>query len=173
MREYFQEVGPIASNYGFLSRGHLDVIKARAGSFRPNNFVGFYSFPSIKSSRQFEEDPRWPPIKAKRAEIWSDLRISKYEIGAPTVLRFEHDKVYEVRYEWLKGSGLADQNSMHGGKVVIELTGGQHEMTPADLEPPSRILIIAWPDLPSATSNSPRVSHYRRVDSLYTRAGMD
>lgn len=170
MEEYFKGVRPLGGSYGFAPRAQLDVEEAKAGPFVPNNFVGLYTFPSEANARGFERDERWPPIKAKRPSIWSELRISKFVIPAPTVLRFRADRIYEVRYEWFAAAGAAPGDEIATpGKVIASFAHGEHEMLPKELDGPGRIRIIEWPDLATARAHAPASAGYRRLDSLYTR----
>lgn len=170
MQAYFEEIGPLAGSYGFTGRGQLTVVEANAGSFKPNNFVGLYTFPSAENAMRFAKDERWPAIKAKRPRIWSELRISNYVIAVPTTLRFQNSKVYEIRYEWLTSDAPMERDLTAGaGKLIASFTRGQHEMLPTELDGPARIQFIEWPDFATAKAHAPTADGYRRVDSLYTR----
>jgi len=174
MQEYFQAIGPIAGAYGFSQRGALDVVEADAGSFKPNNFVGFYSFPSREAEERFENDPRWPAVRNRRPEIWSDLRISRYDLGESISWHFHERKIYEVRYEWFSGEGDDMETiAATGGTVIASFVQGVHEMLPPSLQGPTRIRIVEWPDLATAKKARRGGPAYQRVDALYTRVSSD
>ncbi len=163
MKAYFKAVLPIAKPLGFAPRGALHITESVAGPFEPNNFVGFYGFPSTKAATAFANDPRWPAVKATRPEIWSELRISHYVVKRPTRFTLRADRAYEVRYEW--GASPAIEP---GGTIVADFKRGTHEMLPKSLGEPTRIRIIAWPSLAVAKAD-PRPQSADRVDSLYTQ----
>ncbi len=168
MQKYFQQVMPIAQPLGFSPRGALDVKTALAGPFVPNNFVGFYSFPSQAAAKTFAQDPRWPEIKALRTDIWSELRISHFVLEEARKWHFSRDKIYEVRYEWGEFALASSQNSAGEGVEVAVFRRGAHEMLPGSLGELVAIRIIEWPDLQTAqTSARPRPAF--RIDSLYTQ----
>jgi effector-binding domain-containing protein len=96
MQEYFQATVSIAGAYGFSPVGALEVVEADAGSFKPNDIVGFYSFPSQEAEERFENDPRWPAMRNRRPEIWSEflpLQVSPKSLSNLTVIL--HSDMYE------------------------------------------------------------------------------
>lgn len=165
MKRYFESVMPIAGPLGFAPKGALDVVEARAGGFHPNNFVGFYGFPSTQAATDFAEDPRWPAVRATRPQIWSELRISHYVVTEPMTWSLRPDRVYEVRYAWGQD---APALAPDGGQLLVTLREGAHEMLPKTLGEPSAIQIIEWPNL-EAAQRGPRPKSASRIDSLYTR----
>ena len=176
MRAYFRAVGPIAGPHGFAAKGRLNVVASEANGFKPNNFVGFFSFPSKAASQRFGRDPRWPAVRAQRPKIWRELRLSHYEATGPAMLRFRSDKVYEVRYEWYTrpadgvGTGESRRTTDAGaGRVIATFIKGAHEMMPTSVPPPTRIRILEWSDLASAKSAARGGPGYQRVDALYTK----
>jgi hypothetical protein len=174
MQEYFQAIGPIAGAYGFSPVGALEVVGADAGSFKPNDIVGFYSFPSQEAEERFENDPRWPAMRNRRPEIWSELRISHYGLGGSINWHFHKGKIYEVRYEWFSGEGDDTETiAATGGTVIASFMQGVHEMLPTSLQGPTRIRIVEWPDLATAKKARRGGPAYQRIDALYTRVSSD
>jgi len=174
MQEYFQAIGPIAGTYGFSPVGSLEVVEADAGNFKPNNFVGFYSFPSQEAEERFENDPRWPAVRNRRPEIWSELRISHYGLEEPINWHFHEGKIYEVRYEWFSGED-DDMETIAAteGTVISSFMQGVHEMLPTSLQGPTRIRIVEWSDLTTAKKARRGGPAYQRIDALYTRVSSD
>lgn len=167
MQQYFQAVGPIAKPFGFAKLGALKVVEADAGSFEPNNFVGFYGFPSQDDAMGFASDPRWPAIRDTRDEIWSELRISHYKVQTAKELSFDSSLVYEVRYEFVPTKD-SPSLEMKGAKTILDLVEGSHEMTPSTLAAPIRIRVLEWASLEKAKA-APQPQANGRVDSLYTQ----
>lgn len=167
MQEYFEAVGPIAQPLGFSRLGALKVVEADAGSFEPNNFVGFYGFPSQDAAASFASDPRWPAIRATRPQIWSELRISHFRVETARELNFAPGRVYEVRYEFAPTSDTPSLKQK-GARTILDLAEGSHEMTPSSLAAPIRIRVLEWANLAAAKA-APRPSANGRVDSLYTQ----
>lgn len=167
MEEYFKAVGPIAQPLGFSRLGALKMLEADAGSFEPNNFVGFYGFPSQEAAASFASDPRWPAIRDTRPQIWSELRISHFRVETARALSFAPERVYEVRYEF---SPTSDTPSLQqkGARTILDLVEGSHEMTPSSLATPIRIRVLEWANLAAAKA-APRPNAEGRVDSLYTQ----
>ncbi len=167
MQAYFQEVMPIAKPLGFSQLGALNVIEANAGSFEPNNFVGFYAFPSADAASTFAADARWPAIKATRPDIWSELRISHFHVEAAKNVTLRDDRIYEVRYEFVSANDSPSLEAK-GATTLLDLVEGSHEMTPSSLAAPMRIRLLEWESLAVATSAT-RPLASGRVDSLYTK----
>ncbi len=168
MQKYFQQVMPIAQPLGFSPRGALEVRTALAGPFAPNNFVGFYSFPSQAAAEAFAQDPRWPEVKALRTDIWSELRISHFVLEEARKWHFSRDRIYEVRYEWGEVTSPSSQNVIGEGVEVAAFRRGAHEMLPQSLGELVTIRIIEWPDLQTAQAAA-RPQPAFRIDSLYTQ----
>lgn len=66
MQEYFQKAFPLASSHGFAPLGRLNIKAVKFGNYKPDTFIGIYSWPSRVAEQAFEKEESWPEIKAKQ-----------------------------------------------------------------------------------------------------------
>lgn len=72
-----------------------------SGTYHPEGFIGLYKWPTAAAPEQFGRDPRWPPIKATRPEVFRELRVSTIALEEDLAMTFKDDHVYEIQVLWL------------------------------------------------------------------------
>ena len=156
LKNYFEMVFPVASKYGFKPLLRLSIDEIVAGNYKPNTFVGLYSWPKASSEVDFRKEKSMANIDEKRKKIWTELQQIKFDLSKDIEITFRKGKVYQVASIWIKKEGIKDlKKYLSATKTTIEKLGGRTVFkqkvndfaTLSDGTPPSLVAILEWPSV--------------------------
>lgn len=152
-RNYLASSSGLATRYGLKPLGNLTVSGVVAGEFAPRAVV-FYSWPSAAAERQFEDDPDWPPIKARRADGWDDLRIHDQVEPSDVTLQFSSAKFYTMATAWINPDKPEDYDrylaniepavGTAGGRFIYQMVDPAFASMDAGTPTPGRVTFVEW-----------------------------
>ncbi|TYA74535.1 hypothetical protein [Seonamhaeicola marinus] len=143
MNAYFQKVFPIASKYGFKPLANLPIDNIVAGSYKPNNFFGLYTWPNKEAAASFLKELPNSELKPMRLKIWDELKQSAIIIDQETTLTFSNEKVYEITMLYNKKKLKEKKINKHHGKVLFSKpVSGYEDLTSGSA--PDYLAIIEW-----------------------------
>lgn len=141
MKVYFEKVFPVASKHGFKPLASFPIDKVVEGNYRPNNFVGLYSWPNMNAVQGFLKELPQDELTEMRLEIWEELKQIAVMIEEDVTFTFEENKVYEIRS--LTTSRSLEDITENGGRVVFDFKVAAYE----DLkgaQQPTVVSFIEW-----------------------------
>ncbi|MDF1697806.1 MAG: hypothetical protein P1U56_18305 [Saprospiraceae bacterium] len=162
LEEYFNTIMPTAMQNGltFIGQLHIDNI-VTADNFTPNNFIGLFKWPDMKSAMAFNSV--FPPEKIKelRMPIWNEFKGHVMAIQEDKTLTINENKVYEVRVLWT--NDMVKTNSIHryGGKVLLDQPLAGYEDLKGN-KAPNHILLIEW-------KNKEKANTFHKMNLLKTQ----
>ncbi len=143
MNGYFQKVFPIASKNGFKPLANLPIDNVVAGSYKPNNFFGLYTWPNQKAVESFLKELPNSELKPMRLKIWEELKQSAVIVDKETSLIFNEGKVYEITMLWNKKKLKEKKIKKHHGSVLFSApVSGYEDLTLGNK--PEHVAIIEW-----------------------------
>ncbi|PCJ96493.1 MAG: hypothetical protein COA50_06850 [Flavobacteriaceae bacterium] len=171
MNAYFEKVFPIAQKNGFKPLSSLPIDKIVAGSYKPNNFVGLYSWPNTKAVSSFLKELPNSELTPMRMKIWDELKQSACNVTKDFEFTLKEGKVYEVQTIWSDaGMGEKKMHSIikkYDGKIIFNFPVLSYE----DLHngmPPSQIVLIEWPNKAAAEMYRMNKKSSHKEESFYT-----
>lgn len=171
MNAYFGKIFPVASKNGFKPLASLPIDKIVAGNYKPNNFVGLYSWPNMSSVESFLKEMPNSELKPMRMKIWNELKQSVANVTEDFEFTLKEGKVYEVQTLWGDGSMGKKMNQSliekYNGKIIIDFPVVSYE----DLNngmPPSQIILIEWSSEKEAKKYRMKKKSSNKEESFYT-----
>ncbi len=142
MNDYFQKVFPIASKNGFKPLASLPIDQVVAGDYKPNNFVGLYSWPDMQSAAAFLKELPNSELTPMRKKIWHELKQVMGRVEEDFQFTIYADKIYEVQTIWNASQVKEDLKKYHG-KIVFDFPVTGYEDLNNGTQP-SQTILIEW-----------------------------
>ncbi|NMH87525.1 hypothetical protein [Flavivirga algicola] len=143
MNGYFQKVFPIASKNGFKPLANFPIDKVVAGSYRPNNFFGLYTWTNQKAVDAFLKELPNSELRPMRLKVWEELKQPVVIVDKETTLTFNEGKVYEITMLWNKKRLKEKKIKKHGGRILFNApVSGYEDLTSGNA--PQQIAIVEW-----------------------------
>lgn len=147
MNDYFGKVFPVASKNGFKPLVSLSIDKIVSGNYKPNNFVGLYSWPNMNAVQEFLKELPNSELTPMRKKIWEELKQVMVGVEMDFEFILHNDKVYEFQTIWNDMPMDKNENKSlvekYNGKVVLSCPVAGYE----DLnggKKPSQVVLIEW-----------------------------
>lgn len=165
MNDYFEKVFPIASKNGFKPLASLPVDKVVAGDYKPNNFVGLYSWPNMDAVQVFLDELPNSELRPMRLKIWEELKQSMGRIENDFEFTLFENKVYEVQTIWDNDQMNKSQKNFTG-KIILDFpVVGYEDLTNG--EAPSKVVLIEWDSEKDANKYRKKRNAYKMEESFF------
>jgi hypothetical protein len=176
MNAYFGKVFPIATKNGFKPLSTLPIDKIVAGNYKPNGFVGLYSWPNMSSVQSFLKELPNSELTPMRVKIWDELKQSVGSVTEDFEYTLKEGKVYELQTLWGDDSKASKKNQSliekYDGKIILDFPVVSYE----DLNngmPPTQIVLIEWhTDKDAEKYRMKKKKSSNKEESFYTHLQM-
>ena len=123
--EYYNTAIPLARSYGFSTVARLKVDKSLVGNITaPVIVIGKWD--DVERWQAFQNDPRWPALKAMRAKGWQQLDLYTKALEQPLDLKFEPGKFYTLAFASFNPEHPNDYtNYLHNIQQSLSEAGGK------------------------------------------------
>ena len=153
--EYSERAFPLSSGYGRKREAVFPVTEVLSGETAPSLFV-LASWPSAEAEKTFEQDPKWPDIRALRSKAWRDLIFYKSNLEADLDLCLRQDKFYTLGIAWsnpdhpddydrylaASGAGVTEA----GGEILFQWKDPDYETLSGARAAPYKVTLVEWND---------------------------
>ena len=170
MNDYFEKVFPIASKNGFKPIASLPIDKVVAGNYKPNNFVGLYSWPNMDAVQAFLMELPNSELTPMRKKIWDELKQVIGYVEMDFEFTLHTDKIYEVQTIWNDTQVKEDLNKFNG-KIIFDFPIIGYE----DLnngKSPTQAIIIEWKSEKDAKKYRMKKKSNHKEESFLTHLQM-
>lgn len=152
-KDYRKYAYPVASAFNYQSLMGFYIKEYTQGNTQPEKVV-FGKWPDRKTRESFlnQLDSLLPELRQKRREIWSDFKLTYYEMKEDFTFEVHKDKFTVVTLYWEKnGQRLTDfkstwtnKSTAHGGRIIAEFIDGT---SPFEYRhDPDWLVITEWKD---------------------------
>ncbi|WP_117884208.1 hypothetical protein [Aureibaculum luteum] len=171
MNDYFGKVFPVAAKNGFKPLANLTIDKIVSGYYKPNNFFGLYTWPSMMAVQAFLKELPNSELTPMRKKIWTELKQNIVSVEKDFEFTLYSDKIYEIQTIFSDMPIDEDKNKSlakkYNGKIVLSFPIAGYE----DLnngKGPNQIVIIEWKSNKDATKYRTKKSKYMVEESFLT-----
>ncbi len=171
MNEYFGKIFPVASKHGFKPLATLPIDKVLSGDYKPNNFFGLYSWPSMAAVQAFSKELPNSELLPMRQKVWGELKQNILSVEQDLEFTMHKDKVYEIQTIWNGMPNDEGKNESlvkkHKGKILLSAPVAGYE----DLnngKAPSQVVIIEWKSEKDASKYRTKKKKYMVEESFLT-----
>lgn len=151
--EYYNTAIPLARSYGFSTVARLKVDKILVGNITaPVIVIGKWD--DAKRWQAFQNDPRWPALKAMRAKGWQQLDLYTKALDSAVTLSFNPDKFYTLAFASFNPEHPNDYASyLHniqqplseaGGKFIHKMIHPSFDTHSASPQQMNQITLVEW-----------------------------
>ncbi|MFI1773331.1 hypothetical protein [Thalassobellus citreus] len=142
MNDYFEKVFPIASKNGFKPLASLPIDKVVAGNYKPNNFVGLYSWPSMDAVQAFLMELPNSELTTMRKKIWNELKQVIVSVEMDFEITLHEAKVYEIQTIWNDNQIKEDLKNFNGNIIFNLPITGYEDLNNG--KKPTQTILIEW-----------------------------
>ena len=152
-QDYYKSVFPIAQTLGFKRVGQLAVKQKIVSDYDPGGFI-FYTWPSEAAENWLAGHPKWPSLKAKRPQAWSELKIYTDTLDEDLTLNFDPAKFYTVVVAWFNPEnpgdyarylkGIETAVEREGGRFIYKMHQPRFESHASPATAPGQITFVEW-----------------------------
>jgi uncharacterized protein (DUF1330 family) len=153
LTSYFQQVFPVAGNYGVRALGRLVPEEAVVGDLAPH-VIGMVEWPGLESFDGFMKDADYRCLYPQRDAALDRLIVTHLRPVESVSVSFSPDKVYELSGLWIRPDGgrerLNDYDaqiqpivSEYGARPLLQLAGVRSAW--GDFLP-TEARVTEWPD---------------------------
>ena len=151
--EYYNTAIPLARSYGFSTVARLKVDKSLAGNITaPVIVIGKWD--DVERWQAFQNDPRWPALKAMRAKGWQQLDLYTKALDSSLALNFSPDKFYTLAFASFNPEHPGDYAkylhniqqplSAAGGKFIHKMIQPGFDTHSESAQQVSQITLVEW-----------------------------
>ncbi|BDX08298.1 DUF1330 domain-containing protein [Planctobacterium marinum] len=152
-REYYNTAIPLARSYGFSTVARLKVDKSLVGNITaPVIVIGKWE--DVDRWQAFQNDPRWPALKAMRAKGWQQLDLFTKALDSSLALNFSPDKFYTLAFASFNPEHPGDYTKyLHniqaplgeaGGKFIHKMIQPGFDTHSESAQQVSQITLVEW-----------------------------
>jgi uncharacterized protein (DUF1330 family) len=153
LMSYFQQVFPVAGNYGVRPLGRLIPEEAVVGDLVPN-VIGMVEWPGLESFDGFMKDADYRRLYPQRDSALDRLIVTHLRPVEDASVSFDPDKVYELSGLWIRPDGgrvrLNEYDEQilpiaraYGARPLVQFAGVRSAW--GDFLP-TEVRLTEWPD---------------------------